>query len=243
MGVASRSVGFMFVVLAASGSSVYAAEDPLGPEARVNAKLDREMPNVLFKGNALGDVVDFLRDVGGFNAVVDWDVLATAGVKRTAPVTYAAQRVRISQVLTSVLDRVAGRPNRATFGVIGPAVVITTPADLALWKGGAARHSTAGEPEAIGRTLPEGRFQRAPLSAVLDRLHQNAGVTVRADWHALSTSGVEQGAPVTARLKGASLRDTLLLVLHTLGGKSPLDYRAEPDGSVTVSTVAALKPR
>jgi beta-lactamase regulating signal transducer with metallopeptidase domain len=73
------------------------ADDP------TRAKLARVLPEVRFDGVALGDVIDFLRDVSGVTINVHWKELEAAGVDRNAPVTLRLREASFGQALQLVL--------------------------------------------------------------------------------------------------------------------------------------------
>ncbi len=65
---------------------------PVSPEddqasARTREKLKKLMAKVDFNGQALSDVIDFLRDAAGVDILVEWAALDQAGIPRDAPVT------------------------------------------------------------------------------------------------------------------------------------------------------------
>ncbi|HWE94098.1 MAG TPA: VIT domain-containing protein [Tepidisphaeraceae bacterium] len=95
----------------------------------VQARLDRQLPEVQFDGVGLGDAVDFLRDVSGANLFVNWKVLAAAGIERNTPVSARLRNVKFGKALATVLDAVPGR-GRVTYAIQGNVIVISTAADL-----------------------------------------------------------------------------------------------------------------
>jgi beta-lactamase regulating signal transducer with metallopeptidase domain len=65
---------------------------PASPEddqasARTREKLKKPLAKVDFNGQALGDVIDFLRDAAGVDILVEWAALEQNGIPRDAPVT------------------------------------------------------------------------------------------------------------------------------------------------------------
>jgi hypothetical protein len=217
------------------------AADNAAAESVVRAQLDRELPQVRFNANQLSDVVDFLRDVSGANIFPAWDALARAGVKGDAPVTYDAKHVKLGGALADTLDAAAGGKGKAVVGIVGHAVVLATPAHLARLRADLARHRAAGEPAALARRLPELKFNANACSDVFDFLRDVAGMKFQIDWPALDAAGVTVDTPVTCRLRDVPMDESLVLLLGSVGDAAhPLDYRVGPDGTVTVSTAAAL---
>jgi hypothetical protein len=232
--IATR-VGLGLLLLTAGGRAV--DDDP----GDVQAQLDHHLPEVRFRANAFSEVIDFMRDVTGANLWVQPGALAKAGITPETPVTYETRDKKMSAVLAGVLDA-AGGHGKATFGLVGNVIAITTPADLKQLQATAARHNAAKEPAAIAdRKVPEVSFNANHLSAVLDGLQDMGGVRIHPDWNALVAAGVGRDAPVAVSLSGAPMSDVLTLVLASVGdGGHRLDYRVEPDGTVTVSTTQSL---
>jgi hypothetical protein len=86
--------------------------DPAHPRAGVSmAKLppaaDRMLREINFGGQALSDVIDFLRDVSGLKIDVDWTALEQAGIAKDAPVTARVGDVKFSTALRFVLESVS----------------------------------------------------------------------------------------------------------------------------------------
>ena len=88
------------------------APDPKHPRAAVKvgklpADTDRTLPEINFGGQALSDVIDFLRDVSGLKIQVDWPALERAGIAKTAPVNARLKDLKSSTVLRFVLESVS----------------------------------------------------------------------------------------------------------------------------------------
>ena len=236
-----RTTAGVMIALAALVAAGPASAPSTGDDPALTAKLDRHLPQVRLKANDLSDVVDFLRDVSGVNILVRWDALATVNVKRDTPITFSANDVPFGHLLKTVLDQAAGGPGKLTHGVVGQVVVLTTPADLKRVRARFDRHAAAGEPAAVCRMQPQVRSDGIALSDVVDFLRDSSGVAFRPDWAALKAAGVDRDAPVTVNLRAVPLNEAVGLILDSVGDdKHPLDYRVEPDGSITISTAAAL---
>jgi hypothetical protein len=70
----------------------YRLASPVSPEeekanARTAEKLKKPIDKINFNGQALSDVVDFLRDAAGVDILVEWPSLEQIGVNKDAPVT------------------------------------------------------------------------------------------------------------------------------------------------------------
>lgn len=103
------------------------------PEQRaVQAQLDRTLPEVSFDNIALGDVVEFLRDVTNANLFVNWKALEDAGIDRNTAVTVRLRNVKFSKALHVILDQVAGGgPKKLDYAVDGGVITVSTADDLA----------------------------------------------------------------------------------------------------------------
>jgi hypothetical protein len=94
---------------------------PRPSNARIQSQLGRPLPTVNFTGVALGDVLDFLRDVTGEAVRVDWPALEAAGVDRNAPVTLTASGARLGETLAALVQGYNG----AVYVTRGDEIVIT----------------------------------------------------------------------------------------------------------------------
>jgi hypothetical protein len=98
------------------------------------AQLDRRLPEINFNGNALGDVMDFLRDVSGANIFVNWKSLETVGIGRETPITVRLKGVKFSTVLSVILSDASGGPTKLAYtideGVIEIAAIGALPITL-----------------------------------------------------------------------------------------------------------------
>ena len=242
----------LFAVSALASAAGPAADGEV-PDAV--AALDKHVAEVRFHGNSFADVVDFLRDLSGANVVVRYDELEKVGITKDSTVRHEAKDRKLSAVLSAVLEAAGAKKGAAVVGTVGNAIVLTTPADLKRLTAAAAEHAAAlkrltataaehaaaHEPTAMTKPMPELRFNASAASDVFDVLGDNAGVKFKPDWAALKAVGVEPDTPMTARLRNVSTADALLFLLANADdGEHPLDYRVGPDGTVTVSTVAAL---
>jgi hypothetical protein len=86
------------------------AHPPFGPRPVVSSlsavtNLDRRLPGIQLTGQALSDVVDFVRDVTGEQVIVDWVALRDVGITPDTPTHAHLKDVRTSHAWTTVLDR------------------------------------------------------------------------------------------------------------------------------------------
>lgn len=86
---------------------------PINPNER--ATLETKLGELNFEAVALGDVIDFLRDITNVNIVVDWKALESVGIDKNAPVTLRARNVSFKKALQLVLDALSDG-NNTQFG-------------------------------------------------------------------------------------------------------------------------------
>ena len=229
---------------------VFAAATPAwagdGP-ADAKAVMGRDLRKVEFKNQSILDVLDSLGDGSGANLFVSRDALKQAGVDGEHPVTYSADKVTLGRALTAVLDGATEKPGVLTHGIVGPIVVVTTPANLKELQAAAARHGAAKEPPSVSGPRLSPGYAHVTLAEAFADLGDTAKVRLDVDWHALDEAGLSGRLPVAAVMRGVSLGDVLLLLLDTTvhddqhrDDAHRFDYRVEPDGRVTISTVAGL---
>src|SRR5262245_52699377 len=70
--------------------------------------LNRNLPTLNFSGVALGDAIDFLRDVSNANIHVDWRALEAAGVGKDTVVNMRLRSVSMRKALTLLLNEAGG---------------------------------------------------------------------------------------------------------------------------------------
>ncbi|HUU21114.1 MAG TPA: hypothetical protein VM389_01135, partial [Phycisphaerae bacterium] len=102
---------------------------PAPADSEVQRVLRIVLPRLNFSGIALGDVIQFLRDVGNVSIHVKWDELGSAGINPNSPVNVSLTACAFEKALREVLSSVrAGKPLGyvANEGVI----VVSTVEDL-----------------------------------------------------------------------------------------------------------------
>ncbi|HSU67322.1 MAG TPA: hypothetical protein VLJ39_10650, partial [Tepidisphaeraceae bacterium] len=95
----------------------------------LQTSLDRKLPEVKFDGVALGDVIDFLRDVSGLNLFVNWKSLEAAGVDKNTPVTANLRDVKFSKALSVILSQSVGSGQTQLGYTVDQGVVTISTAD------------------------------------------------------------------------------------------------------------------
>ena len=91
--------------------------------------LHKTIANVNFKGVAVSDAFDFLRDISGVKFDVNWDALEKAGVTKKTPLSIDAKDLKLSAVLDRLLADVHAK-EALVYAPDGDSVRISTEADL-----------------------------------------------------------------------------------------------------------------
>jgi hypothetical protein len=231
----SRGTLMTLAVLLFSAPLARAAEEkPADPNTAVNAKLDRQLPEVNFKGQGLGDVLDFLRDVSGAEIFVNWRALEAVGVAKETPVTLKAKDMKFGVLLAKMFDAMGTKKGEPAFVVEGGVIVISTPAEMK------RRVAPPKIPAELDRRLPEINFAGQGLSDVLDFLRDVTGMKIAVDWEALKMAKVGKETPVTARLRDVKLSTMMGVIFDDVGGGGAADAPritvTFADGTMTIAT-------
>jgi hypothetical protein len=209
---------------------------PAAEDAAVNAQLDRRLPEINFSGQALDDVIDFLRDVSGANIFVEWKMLDAAGIAKAAPVTLRLKDVKFRVALGLLLESISTEKARAEFTFEDGTILITTAEDP---KHPRPKVTVAALPPKLDRRLPEINFAGQGFADVIDFLRDVSGANIFVDWRALQKAGIQNDAPVTARLKDVRFSTALKRILEDVGEhKVPLQVSLT-DNVITITTAPA----
>jgi hypothetical protein len=195
-------------------------------------QLFRTLPQVIFKGNSLSDVIDFMRDATGTNIFVDWPALDAAGVPRDAAVTYKAIKAPFGASLTAILANAAGDPKKLTYTTDAGVIYISTPEGVKkhqeLWKTHAAL--ATDKLEKFNVKLKDIRLNANSLSDVLDFLRDASGCKIECDWDQLKKEGIEKDTPISAKWwKIPTLMAFQFIAEEASNEKATLDFRIEGD--------------
>lgn len=101
------AVGEVFVISTKQGAKDFVERHRAALDQAAEpggAALGRRLPEVTFDQVAIGDVLDFLRDVTAAKFEVEWDALKEVGVDRTRPISVRARDVTLAQALRLILD-------------------------------------------------------------------------------------------------------------------------------------------
>jgi hypothetical protein len=99
----------------------------------------------------------------------------------------------------------------------------------------AASNQQAAAIGALGRTLPEVKFQGQALRDCFDFLRDVSGANIHVNWRALEAAGVTQDTQVNMRLREVSLRKILNTLLAESGAGGILTYYTS-EGVIEITT-------
>jgi len=89
---------------------------------------------------------------------------------------------------------------------------------------------------ALARKLPELNLSNVSLSDAIDFLRDTSRANLHVNWAALENAGISKDTPVSLRLRGASLRKVLNLILtEAAGGADTLAFYSA-DGVLEITT-------
>lgn len=88
---------------------------------------------------------------------------------------------------------------------------------------------------ALGRMLPEVKFQGSSLKDCVDFLRDVSGANIHVNWRALEAAGVTGDTPVNLRLREVSLRKILTTLLNESGAGGLLTFYTS-EGVIEVTT-------
>ena len=116
----------------AAGASGGAADVVAANTAAAQRKLGAVAPEVNLNAVAIGDAIDYVRDLTDLNVFVNWRALEATGIDRQAPVTVRLKNVPVEQALRFILRDASGGGGVALdYAVIDGVVHITTAEELA----------------------------------------------------------------------------------------------------------------
>jgi len=96
----------------------------------VNRALKQVLPKLNFSGIALGDVIQFVRDVSNTSIHVKWDMLRQVSIDQKTPVNVELTQVTVEKALKTILEDV-GAINPLGYVVDEGVITISTKDDLA----------------------------------------------------------------------------------------------------------------
>jgi protein involved in polysaccharide export with SLBB domain/beta-lactamase regulating signal transducer with metallopeptidase domain len=209
------------------------------PTPDLKVMLERKVPQVNFSATALGDVIDFLRDISNANIVVDWKSLEAAGLSKDSPVTTRVRDVSLAKALQLVLDSVSSDQTKVGYTVDKNVIQIglkvgATPSNKPTTKESAIDPKTKAT---LDRELPEVNFEAVALGDAIDFLRDISGANLFVNWKSLEAAGLDKNTPVTLRVRNVSFGKVLDLLLQSAGGSDvKLAYTVD-QGVISISAV------
>lgn len=93
---------------------------------------------------------------------------------------------------------------------------------------------------ALGKKLPEIKFDGVPLGDVVDFFEDVSGIRVTPDWNTLAADGITPQSPISQRLRDVRFSDGITAMLRNAGGeKAKTDYAAVK-GEIVISSQNAI---
>lgn len=205
-------------------------------EVALGRKLSRKLPEVSINGIPLADVLDFVRDVGRINVVVNWRELEKLHVNEHRPVTFSGQNVTVGDLLREVLASVS---SKVSYDAKAGAIYVTSKADLFARAGdvrvaGDGSDASAKVNATLDKVLPDVRLQSVRLRDAFRLVEQNLQVPLEVDWRSLEEAGVDGDEPVTLSLKQPTGAEVLHWIIRPLQQRRPVVFTVR-DGTVVVT--------
>ncbi|HEY2585015.1 MAG TPA: hypothetical protein VGI81_04530 [Tepidisphaeraceae bacterium] len=237
-------VPLLFVLLAgaAAAPTTSPATAPAA-DVEMGKKLGRKLPVVNLNGVSLGHFLDFVRDAGGVNVIVNWRELAHEKVSERRAVNFAGRDVEVGQMLRKVLDSTG---SKISFDAKEGAVYVTSRLDLFARAGdvrvkGDESDASARVNEALDKTVQDVHLESVRLRAAFELVEESLQVPVEVDWRALEEAGVADDEPITLHLRKPTGAQVLYWTIRLLPQKAPVVFTVR-EGKVVVMKGAARKP-
>lgn len=223
---------FLFVTLFCTGATSLASPAtapasttaPSAPDIELGKKLSRKLPRVNAKGVSLGHFLEFVRDAGGVNVVVNWRELAKQKVDERRVVNFAARDVAVGDMLHAVLDSVS---SKISFDARAGAVYVTSRLDLFARSGdvrvkGDDSDASAQANVALDKTVPDVQLESVRLRAAFELVGNTLHVPLAVDWNALADAGVQDDERVTLHLRKPTGAEALYWIIRPLPATAPV---------------------
>jgi hypothetical protein len=195
---------------------------------------------VRFRAIALGDCIEFVRDVTGISIVIDPAGLKAAGADTNTPVTLHGLGLSARTVLGEITKTVGKGEEKLQTRAIGSVVFVSSAArldEIARQEEADALKAGNGDPAKLNQVLPEIRFDRTPAGDAIDFLRDVSGSNIFVPWRDLEVAGITQKTPVSLKLRDVPKRQVLRVLLNELeaGAKVKLDFTVAPNGLITIA--------
>ena len=153
---------------------------------------------------------------------VDWKTLKQAGVAKNKKVSLTARSATVHQLLDLLLMKTAVKGKPLAWSAFAGSVWITTQRDLMNLRRRVTQTLRAKQARSIlpgrktARFLRNIRFEKKPLSEVIDYFRRITGANFHVNWRALEPLGVTRDTLVTLELSNLSVGKALDLVTDQL---------------------------
>ena len=238
------------------------ATTPMGPSTEfMQETLSHVVPDVSFDGVGAQDVLDFVRDVGdpgpiGGSRLIppnyvpppppppwaidpNWRAIRNAGISPDTPVTLSLRNAPLGRLLVEVAAA-TGVSCRADASLVH----VSTADDLGHPReierrailGWRSRADRAAE-DVLDVPIPEVKDSgsTAMLRDALQSFSDFTKLKIHVDWPALEASGLRWGTPFTLKVRSATTRRVLELILRNADPGGAVQFKVR-DGDVVIST-------
>jgi hypothetical protein len=209
-------------------------------DVELGKMLSRKLPAVNANGISMARFLDFVRDAGRVNVVVNWRELAREKVGERRMVNFTGRDVEIADMLRKVLDSTSPR---ISFDAKEGAVYVTSKRDLFARAGdvrvkGDESDASARVNEALDKAVPDVELESLRLRAAFELVGDSLQIPLEVDWRALEEAGVADDEPITLHLRKPTGAQVLYWIIRPLPQKSPVVFMVR-EGKVIVTKGAA----
>lgn len=205
-------------------------------DVELGKTLSRKLPEVNANGISLARFLDFVRDAGRVNVVVNWRELAREKVGERRMVNFTGRNVEIADMLRKVLDSMS---SRISFDAKEGAVYVTSKRDLFVRAGdvrlkGDESDASARVNETLDKAVPDVQLESLRLRAAFELVGDSLQVPMEVNWEALADAGVADDEPITLHLRKPTGAQVLYWIIRPLPQKSPVVFMVR-EGKVIVT--------
>jgi hypothetical protein len=192
---------------------------------------DTPIKQVQLKQVDFEQAIDFLRQRGPLNIYTEWNALRAFNISRRTRVSCESDSITPRSAIEQILKPFVDGTSAISCAIMGDVVVLSSTDGLADALG--AYHVDElkmADPEArkiLEQRIAELKFERTPLTDVIDWLISNTKAKITVDWRSLAAAGVARNTAVTVRVKDVPLVQALRLILHDAGGRVLIDYTVD----------------
>lgn len=264
-----RIVVSLCVALVLSGSSYLQADSPAkasvptgsvspGQARRVDLSeaLGKKLEKVKFSGLVVQAFL-YVEDVSGARLGVDWEALASVGVRPSSRLSFEARDITVEQLIALVLAEASPKGKPLAWFAENDRVYVTTQANVLgrkpLRSARGASNPSQGDKTSrreSGRgnvALAKVKFDKVPLRDVVAFFRDATDINFHVNWTALQLVGVGKETPVTLDATGLSIAKALDLTTEEVSPPGADKYSRVYwviDGNVVmIATGQALSSR